>query len=130
MDNKKYLQDYARQKFICIAWEDTKAAALKELDSLPPKAFYNNASQAERNLIRTLRQTIAACETRSAEARRKCEEIRAAVDGVQDLRQRAILQMRYLQDPPETWERIADKLGYTFEHCHNLHRQALENITP
>lgn len=128
MDNKEYLQNYARQRAIIAMYEDTKATALKDLAKLPEKPKYNQTGILQHKLKKQLQETIETCDARSAEARRKCREIQAAIDGVTEPRQRAILQMRYIQDPPETWERIAYKLGYSFEHCHNLHRQALENI--
>lgn len=128
MDIKEYLQDYATQRAIIGMFEDTKAAALDNLNSLPAKALYNTNSPSEYELAHTLQKTIKECEVRTQQARQKCEKIQAAIKAVADPRQRQILEMRYLQEPPETWEHIAEKLNHSFEYCHNLHRQALENI--
>ena len=128
MTNKEYLQDYARQATIADLNEATKAEALQALERLPAIPKRDETGEAQRQLIIELRKVIAECDARSAEARQKCEEIQSAINGVQDYRQRTILQLRYTQRPPETWERIADRLNYTFEHCHNIHRKALKNI--
>lgn len=128
MDNKMYLQDYATQRAIIRMYQDTKAAALEELNSLPAKALYNTKSPSEYELAHTLQRTIKECDARTQKARQTCEAIQEAINAVADPRQRRILEMRYLKEPPETWERIAEKLNYSFEYCHNLHRQALENI--
>ena len=128
MTNKEYLQDYARQATIADLNEATKAEALEALKHLPAIPKRDETGEAQRQLIIELRKVIAECDARSAEALQKCEEIQTAIDGVQDLRQRKILQLRYTQRPAVTWERIAEQLNYTFEHCHNLHREALKNI--
>ena len=130
MDARQFLENYARQQRIIDNNEYESQEAQKKLNSLPAKVTYNGIGQAERELKKALKTIIKECDAESAAARKKCEEIRAKVEALQDPRHRAILEMRYLQRPPETWERIAEQLNYSVENCYNLHRAALKQIEP
>lgn len=52
--------------------------------------------------------------------------IAAAIEGLQDLTQRTIMGMYYLNG--QTWEEIAEKIGYDVRHVYRLHGTALEKI--
>lgn len=130
MDARQFLENYARQQRIIDNNEYESQEAQKKLNSLPAKVTYNGIGQAERELKKALKTIIKECDARSAAARQKCEEIRAAVDAVQDPRHREILQRRYLQRRPETWESIAKQMNYSVENCHKLHRAALKQFKP
>ena len=128
METKEYLKTYANHSTKIYIYEQEIKAAQEMLKTLPEIPPQDITHRAENKLIKQLHKHIKECRQWQAEARQECEKIEAAINGVTDPRHRAILQMRYMQQPPETWERIAETLGYTFEHCHNLHRQALEKI--
>lgn len=128
METKNYLQTYANHSTNIYIYEQEINAAQKELKRLPEYPPQDIAHSAEYKLIRQLHKHIKECSQREAEARQACKHIEAIINSVEDPRQRSILQMRYIKQPPETWESIAEKLNYTFEHCHKLHRQALKNI--
>ena len=130
MDARQFLEDYATQQRIIDSNESESQEAQKKLKSLPAKATHDKTGQAERELKKTLRNIIKECDAKSAAARKKCDEIRATVEAVQDPRHQAILKMRYLQRRPEPWERIAEQLNYSVENCYNLHRAALKKIKP
>lgn len=128
MGAKKCLQEYAKNKTMIHIYEQEIEIAQKELKRLPECPPQDTTHRAEYELIRQLRKHIKECSQRETEARQACEHIEAIINSVEDPRQRSILQMRYIKQPPETWESIAEKLNYTFEHCHKLHREALKNI--
>lgn len=128
METKKYLQTYANHSTNIYIYEQEIKEAQRQLKRLPEFPPQDITRSAEFELIKQLHKHIKECRQMQADARKECEQIEAAINSVEDPRQRAILQMRYIQQPPETWEVIALKLNYTFEHCHNLHRQALKNI--
>ncbi len=54
-------------------------------------------------------------------------EIMDVIRGVENREHQTLLEMRYLSFM--TWERIAVDLGYSIQHIHRLHRQALGKIS-
>ncbi len=54
-------------------------------------------------------------------------EIMGVIKGVENREYQTLLEMRYLSF--KTWERIAVDLGYSIQHIHRLHRQALGKIS-
>ncbi len=53
--------------------------------------------------------------------------IMCVIKGVKNKEHQTLLEMRYLSFM--TWERIAVDLGYSIQHIHRLHKQALEKIS-
>lgn len=53
-------------------------------------------------------------------------EINEAIDAVEDMRYRTLLEMRYRLNL--SWERIADKMCYDVRHITRLHGEALREV--
>ena len=60
------------------------------------------------------------------EMRRLKKEIHNKIMEIQDVNQKLVLLYRY--ENFYTWERIATKMGITFQWAHELHRRALNNF--
>lgn len=130
METKEYLQAYAKYSTNIYIYEQEIKAAQEQLKGLPEFPPQDITHRAQYELIMLLHKHIKECSRRLEKARQACEQIEALINGLEDPRQRTILQMRYIQQPPETWEQIAEKTNYSVEHCHNLHRQALKKLKP
>ena len=55
-------------------------------------------------------------------------EVREAIDSVEDLRLRRVLELRYRSYM--TWEQIAQEMGYELRWVYELHGRALLQIRP
>lgn len=53
-------------------------------------------------------------------------EIENKIEEVEDLKLRELLKCRYLDD--KTWEEVAFKNGYSWQHTYRLHEKALDKI--
>lgn len=53
-------------------------------------------------------------------------EVNAAIEAVEDVRLRRLLELRYRSYM--TWEAIADEMGYELRHVYRLHREALRRV--
>ena len=53
-------------------------------------------------------------------------EVNAAIEAVDDVRLRRLLELRYRSYM--TWEAIADEMGYELRHIYRLHREALRRV--
>lgn len=60
--------------------------------------------------------------------KKEMEKIQNTIARLPDPLEREIIQMRYLQRKPATWETIAEKLNYSVRNCYAMHRRALEHI--
>nr|DAM27380.1 MAG TPA: Protein of unknown function (DUF722) [Caudoviricetes sp.] len=54
-------------------------------------------------------------------------EIESKIDTIQDLKLRELMKCRYLDC--KTWEEVAYKNGYSWQHTYRLHEKALNFIT-
>jgi len=91
------------------------------------QASRKKGSQVESNVIRIieLERTI---NDEIEQLLKLKEEIRTAINNVEDEREKLILRMRYLEYL--SWETIADRLAYTKQRVHQLHGIALQRINP
>ena len=48
------------------------------------------------------------------------------INRLSNINEKILLQARYILN--ETWEQIAERLGYSVMHTHRIHRSALENF--
>ena len=69
------------------------------------------------------------CHDIDAEIRELCRikrEVNEAIDSVEDMRMRRVLELRYRNYM--TWEQIAAERGYEVRHVHRLHGEALLHV--
>lgn len=57
---------------------------------------------------------------------RKFKEIRDRIERLEDENEKDVLAYRYILG--KKWEDIAVKMGYTWQHIHRIHSNALENF--
>ena len=53
-------------------------------------------------------------------------KLSGAIDKLENTNERAVLRLRYILN--QTWEEIAEKMGYSLMNIHRVHKKALENF--
>ena len=63
---------------------------------------------------------------KEAELKRLQANLYLEINRLTNTNEKILLQARYILN--ETWEQIAERLGYSVMHTHRIHRSALENF--
>lgn len=63
---------------------------------------------------------------KEAELKRLQANLYLEINRLSNTNEKILLQARYILN--ETWEQIAERLGYSVTHIHRIHRAALENF--
>lgn len=129
MNAKDYLLDYARHIGNIEMYKSTKEQAERDLESLPQLPERYNPCKDKYKATRQIIEAVKVCDEYIEQHRRECQRIEAAINSLEDPRQRQVLQMRYIQQPPATWEAIGETMGYCLQSCHRIHNAALKNIS-
>lgn len=77
----------------------------------------------------TVHELVDLCRTLDTEIRQLCRvkrEVAEAIEAVEDVRLRRILELRYRSYM--TWEQIADETGYDLRYVYKLHGRALLDV--
>ena len=77
----------------------------------------------------TVLELVDLCRTIDSEIRQLCRvkrEVTEAIDSVEDMRYRRILELRYRSY--KTWEQIAQETGYDERYIYKLHGRALLDV--
>ena len=53
-------------------------------------------------------------------------KLSGAIDKLENTNERAVLRLRYILN--QTWEEIAEKMGYSLMNIHRVHKKALNNF--
>lgn len=75
------------------------------------------------------------CQKKKADLIIKDEEIHRQIDKLEDIREREVLRLRYLERHPRRtiaplgWRQIGFRMGYTAEGVRKIHSKAIKNLS-
>lgn len=128
-EKKDFLRRYrdADRRFtaLCdelVSWRSKAAKITPSLSGLPGGSTENTLQMAVERIV----ELEGKIDQEIAQLMRIRTEVMEAIATVQDAKLRALLEYRYIH--VDTWERIAERMGYSWRQIMRLHRLALAAV--
>lgn len=122
---KLYLDQYQTLKSQCQCLEEEWKILQKEEECYPNMLWKGKEEKFEQweKEFTALKQQII---NQRYERIRIYREIRREIEAMENETEREVLTYRYLCG--FTWEEIAERMHYSFQHIHRIHKKALTNF--
>lgn len=120
---KAYLQQYKNLKKQCQRLEEEWRYLQREEEEFCSSMVWIGEEEAFRQWKKQMEDLKQEIIRQRYERIHIYEEIRKQIEGLKDETEREVLTYRYLCG--FTWEEIAERMHYTFQHVHRIHREAL-----
>lgn len=121
---RELIEEIDRETREAHYWEDKAVSLSSQKLSLAPKS---KALKSMPDYVAEFLDIAAHCSELGREAQKAKDEILEAIDSLEELEQRRVLRLKYVDG--KTYQQIADHLHYSKRQIYRIHGRALKRVT-